>query len=118
MPNQFDKFSEKMLGTTSLGMADFESAKPSTAPKKKTSRKSAAPAVEKPTFEQTMAVKEAQNAARKGPGAKKGERKLVSFPVELSIIDRIEYLSYKLGKSKQDFYDEALSDLLQKYLNI
>lgn len=118
MPNQFDKFSQKMLGTTSLGMEDFEAAKPAPAPKKKGTKKTAVPAAEKPTFEQAMAVKEAQNAARKGPGTKKGERKLVSFPVELSTIERIEYLSYKLGKSKQDFYDEALSDLLQKYLNI
>ena len=118
MPNQFDKFSQKMLSSTSLGMEDFEAATPAPGPKKKGPRKATAPAAEKPTFEQTMAVKEAQNAARKGPGAKKGERKLVSFPVELSIIERIEFLSYKLGKSKQDFYDEALYDLLQKYLNI
>ena len=118
MPNQFDKFSEKMLGTTSLGMEDFESAKPAPVPKKKGTRKEAAHVAEKQSFEQAKAVKEAQNAARKGPGAKKGERKLVSFPVELSIIDRIEYLSYKLGKSKQDFYDEALSDLLVKYIDI
>ncbi len=110
MPNQFDKFSEKMLGTTSLGMADFESAEPSTAPKKKTSRK--------PTFEQAQAVKEAQNESRKGRGIKNGERKLISFPVPLDTIERIEYLSYKLGKSKQNFYDEALSDLLTKYIDI
>lgn len=117
MPNQFDKFSEKMLGTTSLGMADFESAKPSTAPKKKTSRK-ASSTIEKPTFEQAQAVKEAQNESRKGRGIKNGERKLISFPVQLSTIERIEYLSYKLGKSKQNFYDEALSDLLTKYIDI
>lgn len=107
-----------MLGSTSLGMEDFEAAKPVPVPKKKGTKKATAYTAEKPTFEQAMAVKDAQNAARKGPGTKKGERKLVSFPVELSTIERIEYLSYKLGKSKQDFYDEALSDLLQKYIDI
>lgn len=117
MANQFDKFSKNMLGTTSLGMEEFESAKPET-PKKATRKKAASAAATKPTFEQAQAVKEAQNESRKGRGIKKGERKLISFPVQLSTIERIEYLSYKLGKSKQDFYDEALSDLLTKYIDI
>lgn len=112
MANQFDKFSKSMLGTTGLGMDEFETANTRPQKKKKASSSS------KPSFEQAQAVKEAQNESRKGRGVKKGDRKLISFPVDNTTIERLDFLSYNLGKSKQDLYEEALSDLLTKYIEI
>jgi len=104
---QFDKFSKSM--TAGLGISDFDSipqptAKPAPAPS--------------PSAEDAAAVKAAQNEARNGRGKKKGDRKLVSFNLDIDTVNRIDDIHYQLRKPKQELYEEAFADLLAKYIEI
>lgn len=102
---QFDKFSKSM--TAGLGISDFDSIpQPTVKP---------APA---PSAEDAAAVKAAQNEARNGRGKKKGDRKLVSFNLDIDTVNRIDDIHYKLRKPKQELYEEAFADLLAKYIEI
>ena len=121
MANQFDKFSQNILGSAGLGVNDFDEAKPETPKKKKSpiTKYNAAPVV-KPTPEQSAAVEASQSKFRLGRGVKKNneERKLISLNLPETTIARIHELHLQLGKSKQELYEEAFADLLTKYIDI
>lgn len=121
MANQFDKFSQNILGSAGLGVNDFDEAKPET-PKKKNApvKKSDAAPVVKATPTQLAAVEASQNKARLGRGVKKNgeDSKLISLNLPVKTIERINELHLKLGRSKQELYEEAFADLLTKYIDI
>lgn len=66
-----------------------------------------------PTIEQMRAVEAAQNAHR-GRGPKQG-RKPVRFEADAQLIDELEELHFRFGKTKHDLYNEALRLLIRKY---
>lgn len=69
------------------------------------------------TVAQAKALDNVRNSQR-GRGKKKGERKMIAFKAPVDLVDTIEDLTYKLSKSKNDLYEEALLDLVTKYQNI
>lgn len=121
MANQFDKFSQNILGSAGLGVSAFDDAKPETPKKKKAPVKKSEPAPAViPAADQKAAVEASQSKFRLGRGVKKNneERKLISFNLPETTIARIHELHLQLGKSKQDLYEEAFADLLLKYIDI
>lgn len=121
MANQFNKFSQSILGSADLGVSAFDDAKPETPKKKKTLVKKSEPAPAViPSADQKAAVEASQSKFRLGRGVKKNneERKLISFNLPETTISRIHELHLQLGKSKQDLYEEAFADLLTKYIDI
>lgn len=66
-----------------------------------------------PTIEQMRAVEAAQNAHR-GRGPKQG-RKPVRFEADCNLVEEIEELHYKLGRTKHELYNEAFRLLIRKY---
>ena len=66
---------------------------------------------------QRKAVEEVRNAQR-GRGKKKEGRKMIAFEVSETLADRVEDLTFALGKTKNDLYNEAIEDLVEKYKNL
>ena len=66
------------------------------------------------TVEQRRAVDKVRNEQR-GRGKSKGARKMIAFQVPEETVDLVEDLSYALGKTKNELYNEALDNLVKKY---
>lgn len=69
------------------------------------------------TPDQRRAVEKAQNASR-GRGHKKKNRVSVHFAAPTKVVEAIDDLHYRLGKTKNELYNEALELLVGKYVNI
>lgn len=69
------------------------------------------------SVDEYRAVEKAQNAHRRGRGHKKSKRKPIRFEAEQNLVDMIEELHYRLGKTKNELYNEALELLVSKYAN-
>ena len=69
------------------------------------------------TVAQRKAVEEVRNAQR-GRGKKKEGRKMIAFQVSEALAERVEDLTFALGKTKNDLYNEAIEDLVEKYKNL
>ena len=109
MGNVFEEFKNSALsGIDGLGIEGFENSKPTQVPKSK------------PTPTQLAAVEASQNKARLGRGVKKNgeDSKLISLNLPVKTIERINELHLKLGRSKQELYEEAFAGLLTKYIDI
>ena len=65
--------------------------------------------------EERRLVKKAQNTYRLGRGDKKGVRMQISFEAEQNIVTAVDELHLRLGKTKNELYNEALELLLSKY---
>lgn len=65
--------------------------------------------------DQLRAVEKAQNASRRGRGRKKGERTPIHFAAEQKLVTQIEEIHYRLGKTKNELYNEALELLVERY---
>lgn len=68
------------------------------------------------TPEQRRAVEKAQNASR-GRGHKKRNRVSVHFAAPAKVVEAIDDLHYRLGRTKNELYNEALELLVSKYVN-
>ena len=124
MVNQFEKFSQNMLGGTGLSVSAFNDARPG---KSETQEKKKAPVKKEEPIPaviisacQMAAVGASQSKYRLGRGVKKNneERKLISLNLPIKTIEQINNLHLKLGRSKQELYEEAFTDLLVKYIDI
>lgn len=67
------------------------------------------------TPEQRRAVEKAQNASR-GRGHKKRNRVSVHFAAPAKVVEAIDDLHYRLGRTKNELYNEALELLVSKYV--
>lgn len=124
MPNQFEKFSQNILGSAGLSVSAFDDARPE---KSETQEKKKAPVKKEEPVPaviisacQMAAVGASQSKYRLGRGVKKNneERKLISLNLPIKTIEQIHALHLKLGRSKQELYEEAFADLLVKYIDI
>ncbi len=82
-----------------------------TAPRKKKEKKETYVA----SVDQRRAVEKAQNASRRGRGHKKGKRTPIHFVAEQMLVTQIEEIHFRLGKTKNELYNEALKLLVQRY---
>ena len=68
--------------------------------------------------DERRAVERAQNAHRCGRGRKKSKRVPIRFEAEQELVAAIEKFHFRLGKTKNELYNEALGLLVAKLCNM
>lgn len=121
--NYVDAFAGVQISDLISGVNDTVQLQASEVPKKKGREKSQT--VSKDSKEpyvasedERRAVEKAQNAHRRGRGRKKSNRVPIRFEAEQDLVAAVEELHFRLVKTKNELYNEALALLVSKYVNM
>lgn len=68
--------------------------------------------------DERRAVERAQNANRLGRGHRKRKRVPIHFEADEQLVSIVGELHFKLGRTKNELYNEALGLLVEKYENM